>query len=224
MVTASPEGIGGGGEHHLRADAVPQLPVKSAHPQLHADGQDEDEQGDGLKIQRFRVQDLADGFLKEREAHLNDQKSHNQGGDVFDPPVSEGMFLIGGFFRELDADQTDDRRAGIGEIVEGVGCDGDAVQGGPDDKFCGKKKSIAQNTHKAGEHTVGCPHGKAVRLLIIFYKMLYQKISHRNLLCTKRSYLYLRLYSISLRMCRGNLGFNACAGYFCGTVLHRQSS
>ena len=149
------EGVGGGGLHGGGVDLLADGAVVEAHIQLHRDGhaQNGDDQGTG--IHRLGVQDFFDGGLAQLEAHEEDEHGNRQAGEVLDAAVAEGVVGVRLLARQLEAQERDDGGAGVGEVVEGVGGDGDGAGEGAGEEFTGKEQDVQSNAHRAAEDAVG---------------------------------------------------------------------
>ena len=67
--------------------------------------------------------------MQQLQSHDDDQARNKQSGKVFDPPVAKRVGRIGLLPGELEAEQRDDRRAGVGQIVKCIGSVGDRPAG-----------------------------------------------------------------------------------------------
>ena len=143
--------VGGGGHEGGRIDHDAQLGVETAEPELDDDGTQQNTHGDPLQVHRAGVQDLADGGLGQLIADDQDQSGNGQAGQVFEPGVAEGMMLVGRLLRQVEAHQGDDGGAGVGEVVHGVGGDGNGAGQGTHCQLGGEEQQVADDADDAGK-------------------------------------------------------------------------
>ena len=77
------------------------------------------------------------------------------------------MIGIGLLGRQFEAEESDDGRTGVGQVVEGVCRDGDGAGEGAGGKLAGEQGHVQENAHRAAENAVAFPQGR-LRLLIRF--------------------------------------------------------
>ena len=114
--------------HDLGIDLFPERKIEPAHPEFYSDGKDQDRNGRCMESQFLRMKDLCKRILEKTKAAIQNQEGNDESSDILDPPVTKRMILVSRFLRHLDADQTDNRRTGIREVVEGICRDGYAVE------------------------------------------------------------------------------------------------
>ena len=88
------------------------------------------------------------------------------------------MLAVGGFARELEANDRDERGQAVRQVVDRVGGNGNGRGGQPDTQFDREEKQVAQQADRAGDHAValaylGVPHIACVR-----DEMMDNKLSH----------------------------------------------
>ena len=69
------------------------------------------------------------------------------------------VLAVGGLFRELEAEQRDDRRAGVGQIVKCIGSDGDRPADRARKQLERKQQKIERDAQKTAEIAVSAPDG-----------------------------------------------------------------
>ena len=72
--------------------------------------------------------------LDELEPYRHHKEGESQGGDVLHSPVAEGMLAVRRLSGPSEAEEGDQGREGVGEVVDAVGYNSQAV----DDKACGQ--------------------------------------------------------------------------------------
>lgn len=77
------------------------------------DGDDEDDNGDGVIGRSFGVDDFGDGLDEGADAGVEDDGGDGEGSHVFEAAVAVGMLLVGGFAGEFSTDDGDDAGEGI---------------------------------------------------------------------------------------------------------------
>ena len=80
--------------------------------------------------------------------------------------MAEGMAGIGLLARHLESDQGDDGGAGIRQVVEGVGRDGDGIADGPRQEFPGEEAQVQENPHSPAEDSVSLPDRRILRVVL----------------------------------------------------------
>ena len=89
------------------------------------------------------MQDLVQRGFCQFNAHQKNQHGHRQTGEILDTAVAKGMVNIRLLTCQLEAQQRDAGTACIGEVVEGVGSDGNGAGEDTGEKFAGKQKFAA---------------------------------------------------------------------------------
>ena len=160
-----------------------QLSAKQAHPQLHKDGADEDAEGQYGEFHRFGMENLLNGGFSQLHADDQNQDCHKKAGEVFHSRMTIGMLRVCGTLRHFEAQQRDQRGGRIGEVVYGVGRNGDGAGEGARQQLSRKKQEIADDAHNPSQFPAGAPHRRILRVLIILDKQPQQELRHsRSLL------------------------------------------
>ena len=100
------------------------------------------------------MQDLVQRGLGQLKAHQQNQHGHGQAGQILDAAMAEGVIRIRLLPCQLKAQQGDKGASGVGEVVEGVGGDGDRAGEGAGKELPGEQQHIQRNAHRAAEDTV----------------------------------------------------------------------
>ena len=103
------------------------------------------------KLGLLRVQDLIKRGFQQINANDQNQRRNSQAGQVLKSGVTVGMVLVGGHFRQLEAQEGHDGAGSIGEVVHGIGCDGDRAAEGANGQFSCEKQGVAADAHQAGQ-------------------------------------------------------------------------
>ena len=146
--------------------------VIKIHITFDKDGHNQNDKYDRGKAQLIGVQNFCERAFQQLQSHQQDNDSNKQPGDIFDPSVSEGMIRVGLLSCHAEADQGNDRGAGIGEVIEGIGGDGNGVADQSGDEFSGEKAEIQKNADRTAQHAVGLPYGRVPRVRSILNKEL----------------------------------------------------
>ena len=168
----------GGCEQSGGVDFPAQRPVEQAQPQLDGDGQHQHRRQRGGKHHRHRGEDFPHGGLCQLEADNDDHGGDHQTGQVFKPGVAVGMFRVGGLLGKLESHQRHDGAGRVGQVVHGVGGDGNRAGQGADDDLSQKKEKIAENAHDPGQSTHSGAHLGIADLVGVFNKETEQKLCH----------------------------------------------
>ena len=174
--------VGGGGHQGGGIDHHAQLGVEPAEPELDGDGAHQNGNGDPLQFHGGGVQDLTDGGLGQLIADDEDQARHGKAGQILEPGVAEGVVLVGGLLRQVEAQQGHDGGAGVGEVVHGVGGDGHGTGQSAHRQLQGKEQKIADNAHNTRQPTGGGTGFFAFHALVLPDKGTQKKISHSDCL------------------------------------------
>ena len=143
------EGVHGGG---IQLFAQP--PVIGEHIQLHGNGHAQDGNDHRAELHRLRVQDLLQGGFGQLHTHEQNEHGYRQAGQVLNAAMAEGMLGVRSLARHLEAQHCHKGGAGVGEVVEGVGGDGDGTGQCAGEKFADKQQNIEANAHGAAEDAV----------------------------------------------------------------------
>ena len=126
-----------------------------SHVQLHADGAKEHHEGSQCEHRRRRMGDQAfDGTFGKLEAHEQDQKGDDQGGQVFRPAVAEGMLRVGLLAREDEAAQGDQGGTHVAQIVEAVRLDGQGADQHAQYDLEAAQYQVEEDAYSAADHAV----------------------------------------------------------------------
>ena len=98
------------------------------------------------------MHNFIDGGAHQLKAHHQDQKGNSQRGDIFNSAVAKWVFVIRRTIGGLEAEKRHGRGARVGEVVDRVRRDGDAVGERADQKFCNGQQKVAGNPHRAAEN------------------------------------------------------------------------
>ena len=156
------EGVGGGSQHGGGVQLFPQGAVVKGHIQLHTDGYAQDGNHQPAGVYRSGVQNFIQRGLCQLEAHQDDEHGHRQARQVLDTAVTEGMVRVRLLSRQLKAQQGDEGASGVGQVVEGVGGDGDGAGDGAGKELPGKQENVEANAHRAAEDAVPLAEGGLV--------------------------------------------------------------
>ena len=100
--------------------------ILSQH-QFHHDGHHDDRQRT-LRIARFRrVEDLLDRLDERGDTRREHDDCDNDGAEILYAPKAEGMLAVGRTLRELRADDSDDARQRIAQVIDCVHHDSHAA-------------------------------------------------------------------------------------------------
>ncbi len=106
------------------------------------------------------------------------EKGNNQSRNIFDPAVSEGMIPVRGLARHLNPYKADDGRSRVGQIIKCVRHNGNTVKQKTNSQLAPKQQQIAHNPYQPRKHAVLRAYLGIFRILVIFYKFMYQKVYH----------------------------------------------
>ena len=88
------------------------------------------------------MDDFLDGFHARGNACVNHDRGDDHGGQVFNAAVTEWVFFVGQFSRELVADNRDDGRERVREVVHGIENDGDGVCHKADNRLDARENDV----------------------------------------------------------------------------------
>ena len=72
--------------------------------------------------------------------------------------MAEGVLFVGGASRQFEPDKRHQTACGVGQIVDAVGEDRNALEKPSCDNFGGAEQSVAQDADNAGQLAVALPH------------------------------------------------------------------
>ena len=93
------------------------------------------------------MEDLLHRRFGQLHAHQKNEARHDETGDVFQPPVAEGMMGIRLFSGQAEAQQRHHRGTGVGQVVEGVGGDGHGPADRAGKQLPGKQQQVQADAH-----------------------------------------------------------------------------
>ena len=185
--------VDGGGREGLGVNLAPQAVVERRHPQLHQHRGDEHHNDGGAELGGLGVEDLLDGGAQQVEADRAHQHRDHEPRQVLVAAVPVGMLLVRGAARELEAKQAHHVARGVGEVVDGVGHDGDRAGEKPHGSLAQAERHVADDARDAGEKAVAGAHRWVGRLLRIWDERFHQPACHvRRLLTAKSEKKYTR--------------------------------
>jgi len=121
-----------------------------------------------------------EGGFRQLQTDEQDEDGDGQAAEIFHSGMTVGVAFVGGLFGQLEAEQGDHRTGGVGEVVYGVGGDGDAARDQAGNQFGGKEQDVADDTDDAGQFSVGGAHGGIVVVLVVLDKQARQELSHNG--------------------------------------------
>lgn len=92
--------------------------------------------------------------------------------------MAVGVFGVGGLLGKFEAHQGNNGAGGVGQVVHGVGGDGDGAGQSADDDFSQEKEKIAENAYDSGQRTHGGTYFGVAGLVGIFNEKTEQKMCH----------------------------------------------
>ena len=128
----------GSSHHSCGIQLLADFPVIISHITLDCDGSNQNTKNHRGKTQFFRMQYFVHRRLYQFKSHQQDDKGYHQAGYVFNASVTERMVRVRLLPCHFKTHQGDDRRTGIGQIVNRVRCDGDGIAQHPRQEFPGK--------------------------------------------------------------------------------------
>ena len=95
------------------------------------------------------MDDFLDGFHARGDARVNHDRGDDHGGQVFNASVTERVLFVGQFSRELVADNCNDGRECIREVVHGIENDGNGVCHEADNRLDARENDVCDNPDNA---------------------------------------------------------------------------
>ena len=95
------------------------------------------------------MDDFLDGFHTRGDARVNHDGGDDHGGQVFNAAVTERVLFVGQFSRELVADDCNDGRECIREVVHGIENDGNGVCHKADNRLDARENDVGDNSDNA---------------------------------------------------------------------------
>ena len=132
----------------VRIDFLCDATVEQREAELRQHGNEQDHGGIDAVVHHLRMQDLPEGVLQGAEADVQYQDRDDEGRDVLDTPVPEGVVLVGFLSGHLRTDHGDHGAAGVGQVVKAVGHDRHGVDDDADGNFEYKKEQVAYDSRQ----------------------------------------------------------------------------
>ncbi len=128
---------------------------------------DNDNAGERI-VGKLGVKDFWDGLDESEGADRENDSADDKGGEIFVATVAVGVLAIGTASGEFRADNSDDRRENVGQVVHGV--EDDCVGGGDkaDRHFEGDEDEIGDDTDNASPNN----DSLAVRLIFAHHDII----------------------------------------------------
>ena len=95
------------------------------------------------------MDDFLDGFHTRGNARVNHDGCDDHGGQVLNAAVTERVLFVGQFSRELVADNGDDGRERVREVVHGVENDGNGISHEADNRLDARENDVGDNPDNA---------------------------------------------------------------------------
>ena len=144
-----------GRSHGRGRNLLADLEIVEGDIRLDEYGADENDERQRAEYGDFGRNDLFHGRFTELEADEDDEHGNDESRDIFDSAVSEGVVLVGLLLRHTEADERDDGRTRVGQVVEGVRHDGNCTAEKTCKKFNAEKNEIQDNSQRTAERAVG---------------------------------------------------------------------
>ena len=139
-----------GGDEGVGLDLLAHALDVAAEDDLHHDGDGDDDEGDGGILRRLGVDDLLDGLDEGGHAGIEHDDADERRREIFHAAVAEGVLLVRALAGELGAEDGDDARERVAQIVDRVERDGDGAGHDADERLEAGEKGIGQNADDAG--------------------------------------------------------------------------
>ena len=94
--------------------------------------------------------------------------------------MAEGVVAVGPLARHMKAHQGYHGGTGVGEVIEGVGGDGDGAREHSGREFAQGEQEVQDNAHNAGQRSVALTDGGVLGVAAVFYEGFYQQVGHRT--------------------------------------------
>ena len=166
---------------YRRIDLPPEGAVEEKHPEFHRYGERDRHHAPEGDLGVNRVKNPLRRSLEEIESDGDDDDRDHQPGHIFQPPVPEGVFVVSRFGGQFEAQQRHHRRAGVGEVVDRVGHDGNTAGDQPYRQFCGKEPDVADDAHRAGQFAVAFPNRRIINLFRLFDEKPDQQLRQHDI-------------------------------------------
>ena len=150
------------------------------HIELDEHRENQDRKNDGAEGGKRRVQNFIQRLSCQLKAHDQNHDGDEKTGQIFDPPVPEGMTGICLVAGQTKADQGDNAAAGIGEVVQGIGDDGNRAGEKTCQNFDEKQEQVEENTKAAGQSAVAPAHIRVLDVVRVRNKFMNKKANHRK--------------------------------------------
>lgn len=126
------------------------------------------------------MQDFFHRGLAQLYADDKDDGSHDQAGKIFDPRMAVGMFLVRRLGCHAETQQRHDGAGGVGEVVDGIRCDGDGAGNRADQQLCREKDQVTDDPNRPAQLSVCRPNLCIFGILIVFHKQLEKQPRHKS--------------------------------------------
>ena len=111
------------------------------------------------------MQHFVQGFPGQCHAHENNQQGNNEPRHVFDASMAKGMVGMGALSRQPKAEQGDQGRPRVRQVIKSVRGYGNGTHDGARHEFADEQKHVQANAHAACQGAVGLPHGGVAGLV-----------------------------------------------------------
>ena len=88
------------------------------------------------------------------------------------------MLIVGGLARHLEAEQADDTRGGVREVVDSVRSDREGAGQCADGQLAEKQQKVAQNSDTARNFSVSGAHRVLLNVFVICDKLTDDPVGH----------------------------------------------
>ena len=172
------QGIGGGGPHDRGVDPPRDLAVEDTQPELDQHRHAEDRHRQPAEHRLGGVKHLVHRARQQLPAHQQDEEGDDHGGDVLNAGVAEGVVAVGRFGGHLEGDQGDDLTTRVGEVVDGVGLNGDGAEEEADREFPRGQQEVQDDAYRGHQGAVGAADGGGGGVAGGFDEELDEEVCH----------------------------------------------
>ena len=120
-------GVGAGGYQRLGVVFLALTLHKAAQQELDHHSHRHDDERHHAVVRRLRVNDLFDGLDQGRGTRGQDDGRNDDGAEILNAPVAEGVLFVRAALGQLHAQDGDDGAERVGEVVHRVQHNGDGV-------------------------------------------------------------------------------------------------
>ena len=164
------EAVGGSCPERCRVYFFAQCFVVTVHIEFDENGTDENDKHKRSTGDILRMEDFGDRRTNQFHCHYENDNGDNEAGNIFTSSMSERMVGVCFLRSNPKADQCDDRRACIGQIVEGICDDGDGSADQACTKFCTKEQNIQKDAEHTAYEAVFLPYFRRFNIFSVFYQ------------------------------------------------------